>query len=149
MFLGMLLPWRIALQARHKALRSVDLAWCTFLRYHSGRISSVTRNAIEPAFWMFSQETGKQALPMPLHCVPILSKCSNILTPRAELPRLLCPDDSTVGAKLPGVLDCPHGLAEDKTCSSVLKKRRKKMRKHKYRKWRRRTRFIRRALKNG
>ena len=33
-------------------------------------------------------------------------------------------------------------------CSSILKKRRKKMNRHKYRKWRKRMRFVRRALKN-
>jgi len=32
-------------------------------------------------------------------------------------------------------------------CSSILKKRRKKMNRHKYRKWRKRMRFVRRALK--
>lgn len=35
----------------------------------------------------------------------------------------------------------------NKSCSSVLKKRRKKMNRHKYRKWRKRMRFVRRALK--
>lgn len=70
--------------------------------------------------------------------------CSSI---GAELPgELGC---SSIGAELPGEQDCPGRTEEEKICSSVLKKRRKKMNKHKYRKWRRRTRFIRRALKNA
>lgn len=40
-----------------------------------------------------------------------------------------------------------QGRSSEKHCSSVLKKRRKKMRRHKYRKWRKRMRFKRRALK--
>ena len=39
----------------------------------------------------------------------------------------------------------PRQMAKE--CSSVLKKRHKKMKKHKYRKWRKRMRFKRRALK--
>lgn len=38
------------------------------------------------------------------------------------------------------------GTCIEKSCRSVLKQRRKKMNKHKYRKWRRKTRFVRRAL---
>lgn len=38
-------------------------------------------------------------------------------------------------------------LHSNKICSSVLKKRRKKMNKHKYRKWRKKMRFVRRAQK--
>jgi hypothetical protein len=53
-------------------------------------------------------------------------------------------------AHTPGQLYCLAARPEQgRVCSSVLKKRRKKMTKHKYRKWRKKTRFLRRALKNG
>lgn len=55
------------------------------------------------------------------------------------------------GAKPPSngaaVVEEVSGNTNGIYCSSILKKRRKKMNRHKYRKWRKRMRFLRRSLK--
>lgn len=136
-------PWRAAPPLTVRS-RSVDMMRCLLLKHLShgegtenGRATSNTSTKPMAMFWMIPVHTVKQTPSVPQHQS----------LPTSHMP-VFTPGDTTNSFLAPEAT-LPARLEQEKVCSSVLKKRRKKMNKHKYRKWRRRTRFIRRALQKG